>query len=216
MQLILNALNGKQLFYPGPREAFGDYGGLLRETPAELRKIVNAWLACGPDFERFRQQHSKIWEDVNRYWQKTPTALVAAEVGGGAAIALCAEPGRDPYEEALRFFVWLITNRDCGKLAGPCARCGAYYIKKRALQKVYCSRKCGNAATATVRTRERQQEQHEDKLRQAAKAAREWSETKTKLDWKQWVARRCKKSSITPKFLTRAVNKGELRVPVHR
>ena len=87
--MILNVLNGKQLFYPGPREAFGDYDGLLRETPAELRKIVNAWLACGPDFERFRQQHSKIWEDVNRYWQKTPTALVAAEVGGGAAIALC-------------------------------------------------------------------------------------------------------------------------------
>ena len=123
-------------------------------------------------------------------------------------------PGATPYQEALRFFVLLLINPEWKRLAGPCARCGAYYIKKRASQKVYCSRRCGNAATAIIRTREQRQAYHADKLHRAAEAASVWSVTPSKLDWKQWVCH--KHSDITAKFLTRAVNTGELKTPVHR
>jgi hypothetical protein len=34
------------------------------------------------------------------------------------------------------------------------------------------------------------------------------------MDWKQWVWKQ--ESDITPKFLTRAVNSGELEAPVRR
>jgi hypothetical protein len=211
--LIVDALNGKQLFYAGPREQFADYDRMLRETPSELRELVDAWLASGPNLDKFRQNHPKMWAGVSRYWQITPTQLVSADsTGGGAAIALGSEPGRNPYEEALRFFVWLITNPECDRLAGPCARCGAYYIRiRRSAQNKYCSRSCGTRATAFAATRKRRDEEHADKLLRAAEGAREWTTARTKKEWKPWVSGR--HPGITVKFLTRAVNNGELKSP---
>jgi hypothetical protein len=111
-------------------------------------------------------------------------------------------------------FHLLTLNPQCEKLAGPCTRCGNYYVKKRASQKVYCSRRCGNAATAVVRTRKRLAAQREDKLQRAAEAARKWSSSRSNLDWKVWVSR--KESDITAKFLTRSVNRGALKSPIRR
>ena len=110
----------------------------------------------------------------------------------------------------MRFHVGTL-NPEWDKLAGPCARCGNYYMKKRASQKVYCSRRCGNAATAVVRTRERLDKEHVDKLRRTQAAMQKWSTARTKDDWKVFVSKR--EPGITPKFLTRAVNKGELKPP---
>ncbi len=110
---------------------------------------------------------------------------------------------------ALLFHVGTL-NPEWDKLAGPCARCGNYYIKKRASQDVYCSRRCGNAATAVTRTRERTHSERKGKLRRAKTAIRKWRSVKTQQDWKSWVARTTK---IDPRFLTRAVNKGDLVPP---
>ena len=188
--LIVDALNGKALFYPGGREEFADYDRMLRETPPELRGLVDAWLASGPNLSTFCQSHSKIWADVGRYWQITPTLLISADsTGGGAAIAFCPEPGRNPYEEALRFFVWLITNPKCDRIAGPCSRCGNYYIRRSARNKVYCSRSCGTRATAVAATKKRRNEEHARKLREAAEAIRKWEESPRK-DWKPFVDRK--------------------------
>jgi uncharacterized protein (DUF1778 family) len=111
---------------------------------------------------------------------------------------------------ALLFHVGTL-NPEWDKLAGPCARCKRYYLKKRASQKVYCSRRCGNATTAVARTRERLAKEHTDKLRRAAEAAGKSITARTHDDWKVFVFER--ESDITPKFLTRAVNKGELKPP---
>lgn len=111
---------------------------------------------------------------------------------------------------ALLFHVGTL-NPEWDKLAGPCARCGQYYLKKRASQKVYCSRGCGNAATAVARTRARLDQEHADKLRRAQAAMQKWASTRTKDDWKVFVSKR--EPDITPKFLTRAVTKGELKAP---
>ena len=105
----------------------------------------------------------------------------------------------------------LDSESEWDKLAGPCARCGRYYLKKRASQKVYCSRRCGNATTADARTRERLAREHADKLRRSQAAMQKWTTTRTKDDWKVFVSKR--EPDITPKFLTRAVNKGELKPP---
>jgi hypothetical protein len=110
---------------------------------------------------------------------------------------------------ALLFHVGTL-NPQWDKLAGPCARCGRYYIKNRASQKVYCSRKCGNAATAVERTRERIKAERKDKLDRAKKAVKKWTRATTRLDWKSWVAQKAK---IDPRFLTRAVHKGDLVPP---
>lgn len=129
-------------------------------------------------------------------------------------ILLSSEPGqmvtaRPERMAALLFHVGTL-NPEWDKLAGPCARCGRYYLKKRASQKIYCSRRCGNAATAVARTRERIAAERKDKLKRAKAAIRKWRSATTQQDWKSWVEQTTK---IDPRFLTRAVHKGDLVPP---
>jgi hypothetical protein len=108
---------------------------------------------------------------------------------------------------AMLFAVWSL-NPEWDKLAGPCARCGRYYLKKRQSQKVYCSRRCGNAATAVERTRERLKQERDGKLRQAGAAVRQWRKARTEADWKTFVSQR---TGIDRRFLTR--HQTELQPP---
>ena len=119
----------------------------------------------------------------------------------------------NPHTFTVWLFAHLVTNPLCEKLAGPCARCGLYYIKKRASQNVYCSRRCGNATTALARTRERIQVERSEKLDRAKAAMRKWERATTQQDWKSWVAQ---KTKIDARFLTRAVHKGDLVPPQKR
>ena len=115
-----------------------------------------------------------------------------------------------PEAEAVTLFHLLTVTPGCEKIAGPCPRCDRYYIKKRASQKVYCSRRCGNAATAVARTRERIAGERRGKLARASAAMKKWESMATRQDWKRWVAQ---KTGIDPRFLTRAVTKGDLVPP---
>jgi hypothetical protein len=60
--------------------------------------------------------------------------------------------------------------------------------------------------------------EHADKLRRARVAAEHWAKQhrkgRTKMDWKEWVS--AAEPEITPNFLTRAVNQGELDSPVRQ
>jgi hypothetical protein len=153
-----------------------------------------------------------MWEDVDRYWKSAtrlnPLKIVGAP-GGGAAFFMNSRPEPDPYDEALRWFIELLFNPACSRLAGPCPRCDKYYIRRSARNKVYCSRSCGTRATALAATKRRRNEEHARKLREAAEAIRKWEESPRE-DWKVFVVRR---GHITARFLTRAVNKGELEPP---
>lgn len=211
----VNALNGKLPWEEehGPDDALVQKRR-FKETPPMLRKLVQAWQASGPDLFRFSLDQRQMWKDVDRYWvagrRLNPLLLLGAP-GGGAGIGQNHRPERDPYKEALRLFIALLFNPQCDKLAGPCPRCGNYYIRRSARNKVYCSRSCGTRATALAATRKRREEEHADNLLRAAVAAREWTRARTKKEWKPWVS--CRVPGITAKFLTRAVNKGELEPP---
>lgn len=113
-----------------------------------------------------------------------------------------------PHSLAIWMFAHLVTNPLCEKLAGPCARCGNFYVKKRASQKVYCSRQCGNAATALARTRERVEKERNDKLDRAKAVMNAWKREKHSGDWRPWVSER---TGIDLRFLTR--HKTEITKP---
>ena len=108
---------------------------------------------------------------------------------------------------ALLFHVGTL-NPEWDKLAGPCARCGRYYLKKRQSQTVYCSRRCGNAATAIKRTREKLKQERDGKLKQARAAVRQWRKARTEADWKTFASQR---TGIDRRFLTR--HQTELQPP---
>ena len=107
-----------------------------------------------------------------------------------------------PDAAALVLFHLLTLTPGCERIAGPCARCDRYYIKKRASQTVYCSRRCGNAATAVARTKKRIGDERKDKINRAKAAIKKWKTSATPKDWKHWVA---EKTGIDQRFLTRAV-----------
>jgi hypothetical protein len=109
-------------------------------------------------------------------------------------------PAMRPERYAALLFHVLTLNPECDKLAGPCARCAQYYIKKRASQNKYCSRRCGNAATAIARTREKLRQEREDKIKRVKAALRTWRAVRGKEDWKVFVSR---KTGIDRRFLTR-------------
>jgi len=215
LQRTVDALNGKlpRVQVNGPDDDLAQERR-FKETPPLLRTLVQAWLLSGPDLVKFSFKHRKMWADVDRYWTSStrlnPLRMVGAP-GGGAAFFMNSIPEHDPHDEALRWFTELLFNPECSKIAGPCPRCGNYYICRSARNKVYCSRSCGTRTTALAATRRRRDEEHADKLLRAAKTAQAWTTDRTKKDWKPWVSDRY--PDITLKFLTRAVNNGELTPP---
>jgi len=113
---------------------------------------------------------------------------------------------------ALLFHVGTL-NPEWDKLAGPCKwkHCGKYFLLKGNRRTAYCSRRCCQLDAASRYTEKRLQTEHADKLQRAEEAARRWRTARTKDDWKASVSKQ--EPDITPKFLTRAVNKGELKTP---
>ena len=215
LEQVVRALNGQlppeQVF--GPETELAD-ARRRRETPDLLRELVGAWQSSGPRLDNFALTHKDLWADITVYWEEgrqlNPLRLVPSP-GGGAGLFMNCRPERDPQKEALRIFIELLLNPDCSRLAGPCARCGRYYVRGRQRNKVYCSRSCGTRSTALAATRKRRSEEHAHKLLRASRLAERWRNGRTKRDWKKWIS--SKAPDITPKFLTRAVNCGSLTAP---
>jgi hypothetical protein len=127
----------------------------------------------------------------------------------------CTEQDFD-LDSARQIFVTLLINPQRERLCDkPCARCGRYFLKNTPRQTVYCSRNCGKDGTAAYATKRRLKAEHQDKLRVASEGARKWATARTREDWKRWVSKQAegRRKGLTPKFLTRAVNKGELTEP---
>jgi hypothetical protein len=199
------------------------------ELREHLRELVKAWQDSGPNLEKMiwgshKHLHNYLEALYSRVsWMPTtggramlfiiPAARELAELVGQERVYRQKPNGTWMFNseaEAWIEFGLFTLNPHCEELAGPCARCGNYYVKKRASQKVYCSRRCGNAATAVVRTAERIADEREGKIVRAKAAMKKWGSTATRQDWKDWVAQ---KTGIDPRFLTRAVTKGDLVPP---
>jgi hypothetical protein len=179
----------------------------------ELRKLVSAWQRSGPNLSAMIAEDKSLGVRVRR----GSTFLVTTENGygylGWEPVGFGNAVGWDGI--ALRYFLCLVTQPEwCWRLGGPCDRCGRYYVKRRTSQKKYCEQRCGSAATATAATKARRLGMHGEKLRRARVLARRWSRSRTRLDWKEWISRTERRLSL--QFLTRALNKGELREPKKR
>jgi hypothetical protein len=181
---------------------------LNHDESFHLRQLVARWKKSGPNLQKLLDADRELHKLVGYVFQ----VVLLATKSGGAQLAMT--PGNhldlNSREDIdLLIFVELLLNPQWEKLGGPCDRCRKYYIKKTARQKAYCSRSCGTAATARQTTLKRRAERHTDKLRRAAEAAQRWGTSASKLNWKEWVSKQ--QPDITPKWLTRAVNKGELQ-----
>lgn len=178
-----------------------------QELCSELRRLVDAWQRSGPNLAKMLNDDGVLETRVKH----GRTLLAPTRTGKGHLLWLPNPPGFNVgswKDHALTHFMDLIVNPQWHKLGGPCQRCGRYYAKKTARQKKYCSRRCGSENTAVATTRRRREDEHAHKLHRAQLATDRWPTICTRLPWKQWVSAQ---TNITVKWLTRAVNRGELR-----
>ena len=193
-----------------------------------LRSWVSAWQASGPNLKKLygslpEPQRTALLIAMGTLWIPTDGAIAELffvpdypaleRLLGKQRVWLNGQGGKrrlTPETESLCLFHLLTIIPRCDCIAGPCPRCNRYYIKKRTTQTIYCSRRCGNAMTAVARTRERIASERADKLARAQAAIKKWKPTDKREDWKHWVA---EKTEIDLRFLTRAVNKGDLMPP---
>jgi hypothetical protein len=212
LQLVVDALNGEQIFREWEGEDFGDYDEILRETPPILQRLVQAWQSSGPDLARFHRDNPVTWSAVVQYLERKPPLLWYSPGSGGASLISSPFPSNTPSKEAVRLFIMLILNPEWERLAGPCARCGNYYIRRTARNKAYCSRSCGTRATALAATKRKREEERAEKLCRVVQLCQRWLTARTKQDWEPWICEQ--QRDITKTFLTRAINKGDLKPPV--
>ena len=202
------------------------------ELREHLRKLVKAWQESGPNLEKMTwESHEHLYDYLGTlcsrvFWMPTtggramlyviPNYNRLEELIGRERVNREKPDGTwmlNPEAEAWAEFGFFTLNPHCEELAGPCARCGNYYVKKRASQKVYCSRSCGNAATAVIRTAAKVKAERDEKMIRAKALIRKWNTLKGRsgLVWKEWL--RKQEPSITDKFVTRRVNMRELPKP---
>jgi hypothetical protein len=147
-----------------------------------------------------------LWGDLSR--AILPPVFEPSKKGksGKYVVTPSAPLEDDPESFAIWLFAHLVTNPLCEDLAGPCDRCGDYYVKKRVSQKKYCSRRCGRIATAKSSNIDKLEREREEKLHRARTHIRAWESLKRppKKDWKEWINSR--DNTITTNWLTRAVN----------
>jgi hypothetical protein len=182
-----------------------------QELCSELRKLVETWQKSGPNLAKMLKDDAVLGVRVRH----GRTLLAATSTGKGHLVWLPTPRDVNAHSWkglALAHFMDLIVNPKWHKLGGPCQRCHKYYVKKTCRQKMYCSRRCGSSMTALATTRKKRIEVRVQKVIRAQAAANQWATVRTRRRWKEWVSIQ---TMITVKWLTRAVNKGDLRAPVN-
>ena len=172
----------------------------------ELRGLVRLWQNSGPNTAKLFGANQELWIESQKAWHPTLTPTRTGAMGinyvtnmGAEGVMETLGPAGERFK-AVVLFNSLLVNPLWEKLAGPCARCGKFYIKKRTSQKVYCSRTCGNAATAVESSRQKIAAERNGKVQQVKAALAEWRKAKPKMDWKPWVSAH---TGIDLRFLTR-------------
>ncbi len=169
-----------------------------------LRKLGSAWewsltpVGMPPEAERLENDLVRRGIKVNEpkaggaRWVSSPTGDHFRDLAAVYAGMLFVNPVRDKLSD------------------GPCTRpaCRRWFIKKRPLQK-QCSRYCLVIVRSGIQNEKKRGEQHEEQLKRARKASRAWRK-KSGVDWLEFVSR---ETGLSKKFLTRAVNRGELAPP---
>jgi hypothetical protein len=215
LKLICFLLNGEGELPPGVRLPRGVRA--IRGIQFELRRLVGAWENAGFDGNRLLKSDDSIARRLQHMKGRlvtTATGMFRLEWPSLEPPRRQAQPrGNERWQDfAYSHFAHLVLNPYVEMLGGPCSRCKRYFVKKAARRRKYCCRSCQQAGLAVAATRKRLARERAAKLDRAQIAADKWMKIRhTNLDWKSWTEK--VEPDLTKRFLTRAVNRGELRPP---
>jgi hypothetical protein len=180
------------------------------ESQKLLRELVRQWNECEQNLQQMLNEMPRLAPAIRREWK----ALLVVGSDGTPCLSITAAPDGSKLSIDARFalelFMNLLIDPRWQMLGGPCRRCHRYFAKKTKRQTVYCSRKCAKDNTAAAATQKRLADQRIANLECAEAAIQEWKKHSRRQDWKRFVVNRC---GISLHYLTRAVNRKELRPP---
>jgi hypothetical protein len=185
-------------------------GGDYRPVQKELRRLVREWFNSGPNVSKLLDADPM----VDRAARDFRPHFVPTKRGTARLAYLTVPeylPQVKPLEIALGLFLNFLINLNNERLGGPCKHCGNYYVKNTKRQVEYCSERCGHKHTSQTVIRKNRQQEHKENLEKAKRSSVMWAKNKRSKDWKEWVSN---DTQISKHWLTRAVRKGELVVPV--
>jgi hypothetical protein len=192
--------------------------GVLRAAVTTFRdrfaSLVRSWLAFRPVAAKWAQKHPDAWEAVQRVTGETRLKAYALPSGLRLDIRF-PDQAQASWENAesaaTRLFIQFASNplqirlRLCAR-----ARCGVFFIAGRSDQKS-CSARCATSQTAAKANRSRRSEERGVRITRLRTAIKKIGARKRlPPDWKERVARH---AEVTPTFVTRALNRGEITVP---
>lgn len=181
----------------------------VKRTETARKQLMRAWQEAQPKYE------PKDLADVEHFYQEMQGRGLYVDRDGNFTVL---DDYPQPYDPALIQFTRFRRNSQRWRLADPCQHCGRSFLKRtRRETRMFCSRQCAAAAAQAAR-RERKREEKLKRARQLLKRARQALRNYKasppkfrKLDWKEYVTQA--EPSISKKFLTMAVEKGDLKPP---
>lgn len=190
---------------------------LLRDSEdrAALVRFIEFWNGkekrlTVEDAERFSlSKLERVWKwrlvPISGTWSRALPGRCWPEPRTGAYWAQSAT-GENCRDMAAMFLGMLLTNPLRAKLSDePCQRdrCKQWFIKRRPAQKC-CSRRCSAIVKTAERVSDKREDEKKEKLEMVRAAHQQWRASRSRLDWKAWVA---KTTGISTKFLTRNFTK---------
>ena len=188
----------------------------------ELLQQWREWTKSNKEWDRMFAKHlatgGELLTTVNRFLRRNPLMLQPAVSGPWLLVPEFRMAKFPPRKDnpcararraALSAFVQFVQHPLCDRL-GKCVRCGRYFYGRPGQKCCPYPRRCGSSLAAIRATNKRWKEQRIEKLRLAQKAIADWKRLKRRPRWKTWVTKRI---AISEKFLSRAVNGGELKPP---
>jgi hypothetical protein len=222
MIALTQALNTGQPAFSLPSQAM--YRKAQDEFVHTLRDLVERWHESNWNLAACFQNHPDVRLRVERLLRRQPLALLAASSGPSLLINRFAPAGLfglkrnrggkhgpllDAREEAITLFIRLVQHPDCSRM-GKCKRCGRYFYGRPGQQCCPRPRRCGSYLAAIRATKATWHETRKGLIAQAQEAIKRWELDGVRALWKPWVAKRVRK---TEKWVTRAINREELKPP---
>ena len=182
-----------------------------------LRHYVDGWLKAERNFGRWRMANPDLDSTLQNVSTGTHYLLISSRDGRAQPHLRFYSPidNKEPVSEPVRYACLVFTDLASSPLrdrVGKCDRCSRYFVSEGAyLRKRFCSRNCAKSEFALKATQKRREQENEQKRRAVAQAIHALEKRRRRpLDWKEWVA---EQAGVTKKWITRAINRGEIRSP---
>jgi hypothetical protein len=189
-----------------------------------LRNLVERWRESDWHLAECFKRHPEMEDQVVELLRHQPLRLLASSSGPSLLInpfvplglfgVRYVPRGRDKpvmraRRDAITLFIRLVQHPDHTRL-GKCLRCKCYFFGRPGQKCCPRPRRCGSYRAAIEATKRRWRQERAEKLERARAACQEWESLKPRTTRNGWVAKR---AGVTQKWLTRAVNRGDLKVP---